>query len=88
MRIRYAYDLEFADGHKAYVTLNVKKSDEEVQETFAEKGCVKASFHDRVRTGYRVNPETGEIVETGLPHKAPDAPKAVPAKKAKKTKKA
>ena len=94
MRIRYAYKLDFEDGNTSFVVLNHIKSEEEVREQFADKGCTQATFHDRVRTGYRLN-ESGELVETGLtrkpadaPVEAPAAPVAPKAKKAKKSKKA
>ena len=94
MRIRYAYKLDMGDGKAVFVTLNHIKSEAEVQEAYADKGCVSAAFHTRIKTGYRIN-EAGEVVETGLAHKPEDAPaespaspKAPKAKKAKKAKKA
>ena len=77
MRIRYAYKLTNTDGAVSYVTLSNKKSEEEVKEMFADKGAVSASFHERVRTGFRIN-EEGDLVETGLAH-SDAAPKAAPA---------
>lgn len=95
MRIRYAYKLELEDGKTAYKVIDHIKSDEEVKEMFSKIGCTAATFHERIRTGYKLNPETGEIVETGLAHKNPDQPQPAPAspeapkaKKAKKSKKA
>ena len=95
MRIRYAYKLELGEGKVAYKVIDHVKSEDEVKEMFAKIGCEKATFHDRIRTGYKVNPETGEITETGLAHKNPDQPQPAPAspeapksKKAKKAKKA
>lgn len=93
MRIRYAYKLTNTDGAVSYVTLSNKKSEEEVQEMFAEKGIVSAEFHERVRTGFRIS-ETGDLVETGLAHSAaapqaaPASPKAPKGKKGKKGAKA
>jgi hypothetical protein len=93
MRIRYAYKLEDAEGNTSYAVLNHVKSPEEVQEQFKDKGIVKVEFHERVRTGFRLN-ENGELVPTGLskavPADAPAAPAAsaeAPTKKAKKAKK-
>lgn len=93
MRIRYAYKLENAEGTVSYAVLNHIKSEEEVLNRFADKGIVKVTFHDRVRTGFRLN-EQGELVPTGLTRKPEDAPAAVEAaseapkaKKAKSTKK-
>lgn len=90
MRIRYAYKLELADGTTSFVVLNHIKSEEEVVEMYADKGVVTATFHERVRTGYKLD-ETGALVETGLigtrkPAAAPAASEA-PAKKAKKSSK-
>ena len=87
MRIRYAYKLDFEDGKTAFVVLNHIKSAEEVQEMHSAKGCVSATFHDRIRTGYRVIPETGEIVETGLSRKNPDEPASPTASSEPKAKK-
>ena len=93
MRIRYAYKLENGEGKISFVVLSKIKSDEEVQAEFAPKGCVKATFHERVRTGFRLN-ENGEVVPTGLPRKGdqptqnPAASKAPKAEKAPKSKKA
>ena len=83
MRIRYAYKVEFEDGHVGFATLNKKLSEEEVLEKLAPKGAKSVAFHERVRTGYKVI-DNGDIVETGLPHKSPDAPKPAPAKASKK----
>ena len=89
MRIRYAYKLDMGDGKTAYAVLNRIKSEEEVKEAYASKGCVSAAFHERVRTGFRID-ENGNLVETGLASKA-NAPKPAPASpeapKAKKGKK-
>lgn len=87
MRIRYAYKLELGEGKVAYKVIDHVKSEDEVKEMFANIGCEKATFHDRIRTGYRINPENGEIVETGLAHKNPDQPQPAPAKASKKAKK-
>ena len=94
MRIRYGYKLTLEDGTTTFVVLNHIKSEAEVQEQFADKGCTLATFHERVRTGFRLN-ENGELVPTGLvkksedaPVEAPAAPKAPKAKKSKKAKKA
>ena len=96
MRIRYAYQLEDAEGNVSFVVLNHILSEEEVLGKFEEKGIVKVTFHTRVRTGYRLN-ENGDLVETGLvgTRKSSDAPAAAPAaaeapktKKSKKSKKA
>lgn len=65
MRIRYAYKLAMEDGSTTFVVLNHIKSEEEVKEQFADKGCTQATFHDRVRTGFRLD-ANGELVETGL----------------------
>ena len=87
MRIRYAYKLTFEDEHQSFVVLNHIKSEEEVKEMYSDKGCVKAEFHARVRTGFRLN-EQGELVETGLTRKPVDAPSVAPAEpKAPKAKK-
>ena len=90
MRIRYAYKIENAQGETSFVVLNHIKSEEEVLNQFADKGAVKVTFHDRVRTGYRLD-QDGNLVETGLskkgadaPAEAPEAPKAKSSKKAKK----
>ena len=93
MRIRYAYKMENAQGEVTFVVLNHIKSEEEVLTQFAEKGITKVSFHERVRTGYRLD-QDGNLVETGLSRKpadapaeapeAAEAPKAKPSKKAKK----
>ena len=93
MRIRYAYRLEDAEGNPSFAVLNKKLSEAEVQEKFADKGIVSATFHERVKTGYKLTPE-GDLVETGLSHSqgapaaAPASPKAPKAKKSKKAKKA
>lgn len=93
MRIRYAYKLQNADGTVSFATISKKLSETEVQEMFADKGIVTATFHERVRTGYRLT-ETGELAETGLakakgaPAAVPASPKAPKAKKSKKAKKA
>ena len=89
MRIRYAYKLTNEDGSTAFVVLNHIKSEQEVQEMYAAKGCTTAVFHVRVRTGYKLD-ENGDLVETGLvgtrkPATAPAA--AEPSKKAKKSSK-
>ena len=94
MRIRYAYKLENAEGATSFVVLNHIKSEEEVLNSLADKGIVKVTFHDRVRTGFRLN-EQGELVPTGLgkaaaqdaPVAVDAAPEAPKAKKAKSTKK-
>ena len=87
MRIRYAYRLELEDGKVAFKVIDHIKSEEEVKEMFADKlGCVKATFHERVKTGFRLN-EDGTISETGLVHKDPNAPTPAPAKPSKKAKK-
>ena len=65
MRIRYAYKLTLEDGSATYVVLNHIKSEEEVKAQFEDKGCTQATFHNRVRTGFRLD-ENGELVETGL----------------------
>lgn len=94
MRIRYAYKLEDAEGNTSYAVLNHIKSTDEVLKDYAEKGIVKVEFHERVRTGFRLN-EAGELVPTGLTRAdkadAPEAPAASadePAPKTKKAKKA
>ena len=86
MRIRYAYKLTLEDGNTTFVVLNHIKSEAEVQELYADKGCTLATFHDRVRTGYRLN-EAGELVETGLTRKAPEEAQAPAEPKAPKAKK-
>ncbi len=88
MRIRYAYKLENAEGNVSYVVLNHIKSEDEVQGQFADKGCAKATFHTRVRTGFRLD-ENGELVPTGLTHSKPaeEVVDAAPAPKAKKSSK-
>ena len=78
MRIRYAYKLENAEGTTSFVVLNHILSEEEVQAQFADKGCVKATFHERVRTGYRLD-QDGNLVETGLSKKVAEAPAEAPA---------
>ena len=65
MRIRYAYKLALEDGTTSFVVLNHIKSEDEVKELFADKGCTQATFHNRVRTGFRLD-ANGELVETGL----------------------
>ena len=89
MRIRYAYKLENGEGATSFVVLNHKLSEEEVANKFADKGIVSATFHDRVRTGFRLNAE-GALVETGLTRKpAAEQVEAAPAPtpKAKKSSK-
>lgn len=89
MRIRYAYKLTNEDGSTTFVVLNHIQSAEEVQAQFADKGCVSAEFHDRVRTGFRLDAE-GNLVETGLskaPAVAPAAPAPTKKAKSKKAKK-
>lgn len=86
MRIRYAYKLTNQDGTTSFVVLNHIKSEDEVQQQFADKGCTQAVFHERVRTGFRLDAE-GNLVETGLakaPEVAPAAP--APSRKAKSKK--
>lgn len=89
MRIRYAYKLEDAEGNVTFKVLNHHKSDQEVLDLFADKGIVNATFHERVRTGFRLS-ENGELVETGLigtrlninaPSVAPASPKSKKSKK-------
>lgn len=87
MRIRYAYKLAIEDGTTKFVVLNHIKSEAEVQEQFADKGCTLATFHERVRTGFRLN-ENGELVPTNLTRKPADQPAVAPAApKAKKASK-
>ena len=86
MRIRYAYKLEDAEGNVSFRVINHHKSDEEVKEMFADKGIVSATFHERVRTGYRLT-EDGQLAETGLVRKAPEEAPAPASPKAPKTKK-
>lgn len=86
MRIRYAYKLTLEDGTNSFVVLNHIKSEAEVQEMYADKGCTLATFHERVRTGYRLN-ENGELVETGLTRKAPEEVQAPAEPSEPKTKK-
>ena len=87
MRIRYAYKLANEDGTTKFVVLNHIKSEQEVQELYADKGCIQATFHDRVRTGFRLDAE-GNLVETGLVRKAAEEPAVAPAApKAKKSSK-
>lgn len=89
MRIRYAYKLTLEDGSTTFVVLNHIKSEDEVKAQFEDKGCTQATFHDRVRTGYRLN-ENGELVETGLvgtrKKEVEVAADPAPAKKASKKK--
>ena len=91
MRIRYAYKLTNEDGSTKFVVINHIKSEEEVKDMFADKGCVSATFHERVRTGFRLDGE-GNLVETGLvkseAQPAPAEPEAPKANKTKKSKKA
>ena len=91
MRIRYAYKLDMEDGSTTFVVLNHIKSEEEVKELYSEKGCTQATFHQRVRTGFRLNAQ-GDLEETGLigtrAQPAPATPKEPKAKKSKKSKKA
>lgn len=93
MRIRYAYKLEDAEGNVSFRVISHHKSDEEVKEMFADKGIVNATFHERVRTGFRLT-EDGQLAETGLVRKsaeeavAPASPEAPKTKKANKSKKA
>lgn len=75
MRIRYAYKLTDAEGNVTFKVLNHIKSTEEVKEM---TGASEVEFHDRVRTGFRLN-ENGELVETGLVSKVSDAPALAPA---------
>ena len=89
MRIRYAYKLTNEDGTTSFVVLNHIKSEQEFQELYADKGCTSAVFHERVRTGFKLD-ENGDLVETGLvgtrkPAAVPAA--AEPSKKAKKSSK-
>ena len=74
MRIRYAYKLTDAEGNVTFKVLNHIKSEAEVKEL---TGAAEVEFHDRVRTGFRLN-ENGELVETGLVRKS-DAPALAPA---------
>ena len=96
MRIRYAYKLTNANGDTSFVVLSHIKSAEEVKEELTAKGSdvVEVVFHERVRTGFRLNAQ-GELEPTGLskaataeaPAPAPaasEAPKAKPSKKSKK----
>ena len=86
MRIRYAYKLENAEGQVSFTVQNHIQSEEEVLNRFADKGIVKVTFHERVRTGFRLN-EAGEVVPTGLTKNPADAPAEVPAAPAPKAKK-
>lgn len=90
MRIRYAYKLSFEDGNTSFVVLNHIKSEDEVKEMYAEKGCTQATFHNRVRTGFRLDAE-GQLVETGLvgtrTKEVEVAESSEPTKKAKKSSK-
>ena len=91
MRIRYAYKLEDNEGNTSFAVLNHKLSEEEVLNKFADKGIATVTFHDRVRTGFRLDGD-GNLVPTGLvntaeaPAPTPAAPKAPKAKKSKKSK--
>lgn len=94
MRIRYAYKLALEDGTTSFVVLNHIKSEDEVKDLFADKGCTQATFHNRVRTGFRLD-ANGELVETGLVGTrgkkevevaADPAPKAKAKKSSKKSK--
>ena len=89
MRIRYAYKLTGEDGSTSFVVLNHIKSEDEVKAQFEDKGCTQATFHARVRTGFRLD-ENGELVETGLVGSRSNKEAVVdeaPAPKAKKSSK-
>ena len=89
MRIRYAYKLTSGEGTTSFVVLNHKKSEEEVLNELSAKGIVEVVFHDRVRTGFRLD-ANGELVPTGLTQPkaeevvADATPKAPKAKKSTK----
>ena len=76
MRIRYAYKLENKKGDVKFVVWNWVKQEEQVLAKYASEGFTKVTFHDRVRTGYRML-EDGTLQPTGLcTPKEPAAPKA------------
>ena len=85
MRIRYAYKLENEKGDVKFVVWNWVKQEEQVLAKYQSEGFTKVSFHDRVRTGYRML-EDGSLEATGLAKVEPKAePKPAPTKKAKAT---
>lgn len=78
MRIRYAYKLEGEKKPTKFVVWNWVKQEEEVLAKYKSEGYTKCTFHDRVRTGFRML-EDGKLQETGLA--TPVVPKAKPAAK-------
>lgn len=85
MRIRYAYKLENKKGDVKFVVWNWVKQEDAVLAKYQGEGFTKVSFHDRVRTGFKML-EDGTIVPTGLSKETTEAPKAAPAPKASKSK--
>ena len=65
MRIRYAYKLEKENGDSKFVVYNWVNRENELLEKFQSEGYTKVSFHDRVRTGFRML-EDGSLQPTGL----------------------
>ena len=79
MRIRYAYKLENKKGDVKFVVWNWVKQEDQVLAKFQSEGFTKCTFHDRVRTGFRML-EDGSLEPTGLTKVKEEAPKAQVAK--------
>ena len=80
MRIRYAYKLENKKGDVKFVVWNWVKQEDQVLAKYQSEGFTTCTFHDRVRTGFRML-EDGSLEPTGLATpKEPAAPKAAPTK--------
>jgi hypothetical protein len=84
MRIRYAYKLENNKGEVKFYVHNWVNREDEVLEKFKGEGYTKCTFHDRVRTGFRML-EDGTIEPTGLV-KTPEVEQPAPTPKTKKAK--
>lgn len=77
MRIRYAYKLENEKGDVKFYVGNWVNKEEEVLAKFQPEGFTKCTFHDRVRTGYRLL-EDGTLEPTGLTKITPKATQETP----------
>jgi hypothetical protein len=77
MRIRYAYKLENEKGDVKFFVGNWVNKEEEVLAKFKPEGFTKCTFHDRVRTGYRLL-EDGTLEPTGLTKTTPKATQETP----------
>lgn len=85
MRIRYAYKLENKKGDVKFVVWNWVKQEDQVLAKYQSEGFTKVSFHDRVRTGFKML-EDGTIVPTGLTKETTEAPKQTATPKASNSK--